>query len=359
MTLPLVSVVIPCRNAGRMLRPALESVLGQTWPRLEIIFVDNNSTDGSAAVAQQVLGADARPFVVTECAAQGVNHTRNFGYGLAHGDYIQWLDADDCLDPDKIALQVAALDASPADDIAYGDWSVHWLWAGRPDRTRRHTPTQTNDQVLRTLTGIWYPPHSYLLRRSAAELLQRVQAWWPARGVATDVEYSALAALLGLRFRYVPGAHVHYHVWSDQQLTSAIRQDERIASLRAIFQRLRRFADDSRARVTLTDAHRLLLQQDWTPAALRRDLVTFVRLAQGRFILRRRRDGHRIELDRHEAMIARWLTFTGYAAVPMHQALAIAADVPELSDDTIGIFRAIDRLRREGFLPPIDAADKG
>src|SRR3954465_9708172 len=121
----LVSVIIPCRNGGPMLRPALLSVLDQSHPNLEIVFVDNCSTDASPAVAREVAQTTTRPFQITSCPEPGVNNARNFGYGFAHGDYIQWLDAGDALDRDKIALQIAALERDPAADIAYGDWTLY------------------------------------------------------------------------------------------------------------------------------------------------------------------------------------------------------------------------------------------
>src|SRR5436305_13151606 len=105
---PLVSVIMPCFNAGRMLRPALASVFGQTYANLELIFVDNNSTDGSLATAREMAASAGRPATITACATQGVNHARNHGYALARGDYLQWIDADDAMPPDKIALQIAA-----------------------------------------------------------------------------------------------------------------------------------------------------------------------------------------------------------------------------------------------------------
>src|SRR5690348_9446918 len=108
---PRVSVIMPCCNAGRMLRPALASVLEQTYPAIEVIFVDNNSSDDSAHVAREMLAASHRPSVVTECPAQGANHARNHGYGFARGDYIQWMDADDAMELDKIERQVTALEA--------------------------------------------------------------------------------------------------------------------------------------------------------------------------------------------------------------------------------------------------------
>src|SRR5947199_2891950 len=101
---PLVSVVMPCFNAGRMLEPALWSVFAQTYPNIELIVVDNNSTDGSAERARAFAFGKPRPFRLVHCPEQGVNHARNMGYALARGEYIQWLDADDALGLEKIAL---------------------------------------------------------------------------------------------------------------------------------------------------------------------------------------------------------------------------------------------------------------
>src|SRR5579863_6712344 len=97
----LISVIMPCFNPGRMLRPALLSVVRQSHPDIEIIFVDNNSTDGSADVAREILGETGRNFTLISCSEQGANHARDLGYTRARGDFIQWLDADDQLDGEK------------------------------------------------------------------------------------------------------------------------------------------------------------------------------------------------------------------------------------------------------------------
>ena len=259
---PLVSVIMPCRNAGRMLRPALRSVIEQTHPAVEIIFVDDGSTDGSLELAREVLVASGRPYEVTSSQARGANNARNHGYRFAHGAFIQWIDSDDAMDRNKIALQVAAM-ADRNIDIAYGDWSSHRQEPGLPDKVERFGLRQVDDQALRTLGGVWYPPHLYLLRRDAADLLQAEQAWWPERVVATDAEYSAIAALLGLRFRHVPGAHVRYNIWSETQIGKRISRATRAANLRAIFERLRGLVEQGRARVPIGRRHRVLLDQSW------------------------------------------------------------------------------------------------
>src|SRR5262249_51751950 len=77
---PLASVIMPCFNAGGMLAPALKSAFEQTYPDVEIGFVDNNSTDGSAEQAETIAASYQRPFRLVRCAEQGCNPPRNAGY---------------------------------------------------------------------------------------------------------------------------------------------------------------------------------------------------------------------------------------------------------------------------------------
>src|SRR2546423_10208423 len=118
----LVSIIMPCRNAGPMLPPALASVIAQTYPNLEIIFVDDGSTDESRAVAEEIARTCDRPLTVTAAPTRGVNAARIHGLTQAQGEYVQWLDADDELDIRKIESQVIVLEADPAIDIAHSDW---------------------------------------------------------------------------------------------------------------------------------------------------------------------------------------------------------------------------------------------
>jgi hypothetical protein len=104
MTPPLVSIVIPAYNTGPYLEPAIRSALDQTWPRTEVIVVDDGSTDGSLEVARRFEGEGLRVIAqknAGSCAA------RNAGARAARGEYIQFFDHDDLLAPDKIAAQLA------------------------------------------------------------------------------------------------------------------------------------------------------------------------------------------------------------------------------------------------------------
>src|SRR4051794_31437339 len=100
----LVSVLIPAYNVERWIGQALLSALRQTWPRIEVIVIDDGSTDRTAEVAHSVRSRVIR--IVSQPNA-GACAARNAALALAQGTYIQWLDADDLLHPEKIARQLA------------------------------------------------------------------------------------------------------------------------------------------------------------------------------------------------------------------------------------------------------------
>ncbi len=112
---PRVSVVIPCFNYGRFLGPAIESVLAQTLQALEIIVIDDGSTDDTAEVANRFQGVVAYHHQINGglCAA------RNHGIERAAGDLIVFLDADDLLDPDYLATTSDELSLPGNDDVAF------------------------------------------------------------------------------------------------------------------------------------------------------------------------------------------------------------------------------------------------
>ena len=103
MSIPTVSVVIPCFNAERWIGDAIRSALAQTWPDVEVIVVDDGSTDGS----REVIGAFAERVECIFTANQGAGAARNVGIESAAGEYVQFLDSDDVLLPNCVAAKVA------------------------------------------------------------------------------------------------------------------------------------------------------------------------------------------------------------------------------------------------------------
>ena len=110
-TQPLVSVVLPAHNASQTIIRALHSVATQTYPNLEIIVVDDASTDGTAAL---VSGWNEAPVRLERLTTQsGAAAARNHGLKLARGEYVAFLDADDEWLPEKTTMQVSVLNWDP------------------------------------------------------------------------------------------------------------------------------------------------------------------------------------------------------------------------------------------------------
>lgn len=108
--LPLVSIIIPAYNAEKFITEAIDSSVNQTWPNKEIIVIDDGSSDNTLHVAQQYAADCVKVYSQSN---RGASVARNKGLSLAKGKYIQFLDADDILDSQKISMQVKLLEQNP------------------------------------------------------------------------------------------------------------------------------------------------------------------------------------------------------------------------------------------------------
>jgi glycosyltransferase involved in cell wall biosynthesis len=116
MSTPLVSVIIPVYNGERYLVEAIESVLGQTYQPLDVIVVDDGSTDGSVGIAHG-FGSSVRYCFQ---ANAGLGAARNHGVRVARGSFFAFLDADDVWLEDKLARQMEAFNRDSGLDMAFG-----------------------------------------------------------------------------------------------------------------------------------------------------------------------------------------------------------------------------------------------
>jgi glycosyltransferase involved in cell wall biosynthesis len=204
---PLVSILIPAYNAERFLAETLASALAQTWPRTEIIVVDDGSTDDTLAVARRFEGPRV---LVTTQANQGAAASRNNALALSQGDYVQWLDADDLLSPDKIAKQMAAHQPGDKHMLLSSPWG---FFSYRPRRAQ-FTPTP-----------LWcdLSPTEWLLRKLGQNLHMQTATWlvsrelteaagpWDTRLVVDDDgEYFCRVLLASNGVRFVPEGKVFY-----------------------------------------------------------------------------------------------------------------------------------------------------
>ena len=105
----LVSVIIPAFNAAAHIRQTLNSVLAQTYQAIEVIVVDDGSSDATSAIVEEFVKRDARVQLVRQSNA-GVGAARNTAIRMARGKYIAPLDADDFWFPEKLEKQVACME---------------------------------------------------------------------------------------------------------------------------------------------------------------------------------------------------------------------------------------------------------
>jgi glycosyltransferase involved in cell wall biosynthesis len=116
----LVSVVIPCYNAEEWIAETIASVVKQTHQALEIIVVDDGSTDRTAEIASRSLEQSPFPHRILQQANSGAAAARNQGWRASNGTWLQFLDADDLIEPQKIEIQVVRCAENV--DVVYSDW---------------------------------------------------------------------------------------------------------------------------------------------------------------------------------------------------------------------------------------------
>ena len=249
---PLVSILIPAYNAERWLADTLRSALAQTWARKEIIVVDDSSTDGTLAVAQRFVSAGVR--VVSQKNA-GAAAARNHAYALCQGDYIQWLDADDLLSPDKITRQMQAAAALGPQTLLSCGWG---FFCYRPQRAK-FAPSLLWEKLT---------PQEWLLRKWEHNLFMQTGTWLTSRALSDaagawdprmmgddDGEYFFRVIRQSGGIHFVPDARVYYRVAGTNRLSYISRSDKKMEAqwlgMQVQIGYLRGLADDARTRAAV------------------------------------------------------------------------------------------------------------
>jgi glycosyltransferase involved in cell wall biosynthesis len=198
-----VSVVIPAYNAARYLGEALDSVFAQTVTDLEVVVVDDGSTDDTPQIAQ---GYGSRVRYVRQANA-GVASARNRGLAESTGRYVAFLDADDTWLPGKLERQVAALAARPAARVCHTDFDLMGGGTAPAGLRRRVKPTAGSllEQLL-TVGNVVGTPSTVVCERS---LLEEVGGFDPALSQCADWDLWARLAPR-TEFVYVDECLVRY-----------------------------------------------------------------------------------------------------------------------------------------------------
>ena len=203
---PLVSILITAYNAEKTIAYTLQSAVAQTWPRKEIIVVDDGSTDQTAEVARQFTQVK-----VVSTENRGLSGAQNNAFPLSQGDYIQYLDADDLLAPDKIERQLAALREFDSSRILPSS-----PWA--PFYYRIRHAHFVRNSLCQDLS-----PVEWLLRKMRENLHMQNATWLVSRELAEaagpwdtrlhfdqDGEYFCRVLLASEGTRFVPGTGIYY-----------------------------------------------------------------------------------------------------------------------------------------------------
>src|SRR6266487_3229201 len=203
---PLVSILIAAYNAENTIAQTLESAIAQTWQRKEIIVVDDGSTDRTAEVVRQF-----KDVILVSTTNQGMSAAINHGLPLIQGDYIQYLDADDILLPDKIEMQLAALRGSDSRRILLSSpWApfYHRTRAARFVRNSLCQDLSPVEWLLRKMReGIHMQNATWLVSR---ELAKMAGPWDTRLHFDQDGEYFCRVLLASEGTRFVPGTGIYY-----------------------------------------------------------------------------------------------------------------------------------------------------
>jgi glycosyltransferase involved in cell wall biosynthesis len=246
---PLVSILIPAYNAEKTIAYTLQSAIAQTWQRKEIIVVDDGSRDRTVKIVRRF----GSKVTIISTENQGLSAAVNHAYRLSHGDYIQELDSDDLLAPDKIERQVNALREGDSRRILLSS-----PWAPFYYRTR-------HVQFVRNSLWQDLSPLEWLLRKMGENLHMQNATWLVSRELAdaagpwnTDLHYDqdgdyftrVLLASEGTRF--VAGTGIFYRASGMGSISyigdSDQKKESLLLSMKLHIQYLRSLEESERVR---------------------------------------------------------------------------------------------------------------
>jgi glycosyltransferase involved in cell wall biosynthesis len=225
---PLVSILIPAFNGERWISDTIQSALDQTWKHKEIIIVDDGSKDNTLMIAQRFASKDV---LVAHQVNQGASAARNKAFSLCQGDFVQWLDADDLLSPDKIEKQVVL-----SERLANRRLLISSPWGYFFYRPHKAT-------FLKTPLWDDLSPVEWLIRKMGQNLHMQTATWLVSRELTEaagpwdtrltlddDGEYFCRVLLASEGVRFVPGSRVYYRVSGTTSLSTLDRSRKKFES---------------------------------------------------------------------------------------------------------------------------------
>lgn len=238
---PLVSILIPCFNAALWIDQTLESCCSQTWPAIEVIVIDDGSTDGSPDLLKQW---DQRAKVLCR-GNRGGNPTRNELLSMASGHWIQFLDADDYLLPEKISNQMQTAQATPSADVIYSPQlvEIHTPSAISTQTWNPHDPTGAHDPWTYHLGWNLTQTGGALFRKT---VLDAIGGWNEQQPCCQDNELYFRLLQHGANFVYCPYAESVYRRFENGSVSTG-KPDRVRAEILSLLQKGEQFLRQSNA----------------------------------------------------------------------------------------------------------------
>ncbi|MEO5690812.1 MAG: glycosyltransferase [Candidatus Saccharimonadales bacterium] len=218
---PLVSVIIPAYNAESYIKIAIDSIQDQTYKNLEIIVIDDKSTDNTLSIANQLAEKDERIKLIKNTTNIGIGGNRNKGIEKSNGDYICWQDADDISRPDRIQNQVDYLESHPEVGMVGG--FITFFEDEHEGKTRRYAE---DDQTLRYNIFKYNPvaQPACMVRRACYE---RVGLYDSSLRVSEDLD---MIFRIGEKFKFgnIQEVVIKYRQTSGSLTSSNLKEMEKV-----------------------------------------------------------------------------------------------------------------------------------
>ena len=196
----LVSTIIPVHNRPHLIRDAVESVLNQSHRPIQIVIVDDGSTDETPDVIRDLARRNNGLIETVHGSRSGPGAARELGRGRARGEFIQYLDSDDLLLPNKFERQVAGLRESPQCQVSYGKTRCYDYGEPPEDIPCKRTGERIETMFPSFLQSRWWSTSTPLFRRTVTD---RAGPWEPLWN-EEDWEYDCRIAATGARLHYCP-----------------------------------------------------------------------------------------------------------------------------------------------------------
>jgi len=226
---PLVSIIIPAHNSASWIRETIDNVLSQSYPCCEIIIIDDGSTDNTKCIIDEHYSEHVK---YSYQENSGPARARNRGVELATGEYIQFLDSDDFLSPNKIARQMAAFMENPICDVVYCDFAYT---TDGPEGEIEDSPDTfkakcgTENVFASLLKGNFIVIHSPLTR---TDVIRICGAFDTTLSSDEDYDLWLRVAGKGYRFCFVPEVLAFYRRRDNSISTNLFKQG--IGTLQAL-----------------------------------------------------------------------------------------------------------------------------